>query len=313
MAACFENFIGIRCVSQTAPKSGLFIDDLEGINLRFAADVADSSFSSGVQLVESKIRFATQLVLNDIARFTIPFFRMNSIVDELVVGEWKNTFLTPDPSDRGVRITTRESRLLRVRVQSVQIRIMEPNFIGQIKIVDGTQVATFDFETDANGNAEVFPNYLSQTAEIYVVQDNTAINPNNTMVKGGCSCSSKKSEFMIANGWNGVTTTTTSFGLVVQANAECSTDEIGCVLAQKIRFAVLYRAGIEIIKEAITTDRLNSVTLLDSDKCEFLLTEFNNQYKQQFETVVQTLPELFSRIDDICVVCNQSRYVYGTP
>jgi len=118
---------------------------------------------------------------------------------------------------------------------------------------------------------------------------------------------------MVANGWNGLTTTTTSFGLIVNANAECSTDEIGCVLAQKIRFAVFYRSGIEIVKEAITTDRLNSVTLLDSEKCQFLLEEFEKQYKQQFETAVQTLPELFSRIDDICVVCNQSRYVYGTP
>lgn len=313
MASCFNNFIGIKCVSQANPKSGLFIDDLEGINLRFAADTADSGFSSGVQMLESKIKFATQLVLDEIARYTMPYFRMNSIVDELVVGEFQSTFIGGISTERGVRINTRESRLLRVRVQSVKIRIAEPLQSGQIKIVDGTEEAFFQFTTDGGGNAEIFPNYLSQTAEIFVVMNSDNFSPNNTKVKGGCSCSTKKSEFMVANGWNGTSTTTTSFGLVVNANAECSVDEIGCILAQKIRFAVLYKSGIEIVKEALTTDRLNSVTLLDSDKCKFLLEEFEKQYNQHFETAVQTLPTLFSRIDDICILCNQSRYVYGTP
>lgn len=313
MANCFNNFIGIKCVSQANPKSGLFIDDLEGINLRFAADTADAGYSSGVQMLESKIKFATQLVLDEIARFTLPYFRMNSIVDELVVGEFQPTFLSGSTTKRGVRINTRESRLLRVRVQSVKIRVAEGNESGEITIIDGTEAINFPFVTDNSGNAEIFPNYLSQTAEVFVVMDTEDFSPNNTKVKGGCSCSTKKSEFLVANGWNGTSTTTTSFGLVVQANAECSVDEIGCILAQKIRFAVLYKSGIEIVKEALTTDRLNSVTLLDSDKCKFLLDEFEKQYKSHFDTAVQTLPTLFARVDDICILCNQSRYVYGTP
>jgi hypothetical protein len=313
MATCFDNFIGIRCVSQTTPKSGLYIDDLEGINIRRAADMADSGFSSGVQLLESKINFATQLILDEMARFAMPHFRLNSLVDELKVGEWDNAWNTPANLDRGVRINTRDSRMLRVRVQSVKIKIRETAFSGFVDILDGIKTTSFPFTTDANGDAEIFPNYLSETDEIFVLMDNAAINTNKTKVKGGCKCSTKKSEFLIANGWSGTTTTGTSFGLIVGAAAECSVDEIGCVLAQKLRFPILYRAGMEIAKEALTTDRLNSITLLDSDTWNFCLENWTAQYDAQMKTAIQQLPELFNRMDDICVICNQSRYVYGMP
>lgn len=310
---CFDNFIGIRCVSQTTPKSGLYIDDLEAINIRRAADMADSGYMSGIQLMESKINFATQLILDEIARFAMPYFRMNSLVDELKVGEWSSNWNTPAALMRGVRINTRDSRMLRIRVQSVKIRIQETNYSGNVEIVDGVIGTQYPFTTDANGEAEVFPNYLSATDEIFIVTDNTSITTNKTVVKGGCKCSTKKSEFLLANGWSGSTTTSTSFGLIVGAAAECSVDEIGCVLAQKLRFPILYRTGMEIAKEALTTDRLNSVTLLDSETWNFCLENWSAQYDAQMKTAIQQLPELFSRMDDICVICNQSRYVYGTP
>jgi hypothetical protein len=312
---CFENFIGIKCVSTSTPKSGLYVDDLEGINLRFAADVADSGFTSGINLIQSKISFATQIVLDEIAKFASPYFRMNSLIDELKVGDWVSpvSYLSPAAANKGVRITTRESRMLRIRVQSVQIRIQQPAFTGNIEINDGIFVQQYPFTTDVDGFAEIYPNYLSDTAEIYIVTSNTLINPLNTKVKSSCNCSTAKSRFLSANGWNGSSTSSTSFGLVVQAVAECSPDEIACLLAQRLRFPILYKSGIEIVKEALTTDRLNSVTLLDSDKCEFMLTEFEKQYQSHFETTIKSLPSLFSRMDDICVVCNQSRFVYGLP
>lgn len=310
---CFENFIGIKCLSQTAPKSGLYIDDLQGINLRFAADVADSGYISGAAMVENKINIATQIVMDEIARFAMPYFRMNSLIDEILAGEFQNGFTTPAALMRGLRITTRESRLIRIRVQRVEIRIQETNYSGNVEIVDGPDYALFPFTTDSSGRATIYPNYLSTTAELYIVTDNTNINVQKTKIKGSCNCSSKKSQFMIANGWTGATTSSDSFGLVVQAMAECDQNQIACMLAQKLRFPIWYRAGIEIVTEALTTDRLNSVTLLDKEKCTFLIDLFGQEYDKTMKSAIEQLPDFFSRLDDICVVCNQSRYVQGTP
>jgi hypothetical protein len=313
MTNCFENFIGIKCVSTSSPKSGLYVDDLEGINLRFAADIADTGTSSGISLLLQKIDFATQLVLDEISKFASPYFRIKSLVDELKIGEFTSTTDGPSPFNKGVRIQTRDSRLLRIRVQSVKIRMVQAFFNYSFEINDGLDYHSFLFTTDANGEAELFIDFLSNTSEIFITMDNQNINPNKTKVKGSCNCSTSKSEFLVANGWTGTTTSSSSFGLIVNAAAECSIDEIGCILAQKLRFPILYRTGIEIVKEALTTDRLNSVTLLDSAKCEFLLEEFQKQYDSTFKTSIDSLPSLFARVDDICITCNQSRFVYGLP
>jgi hypothetical protein len=238
---------------------------------------------------------------------------MNSLIDEILVGEYQSGFNGSAAFMRGARITTRESRLIRIRVQSVEIRIQETNYSGNVEIVDGVDFAVFPFTTDANGRALIYPNYLSSTAEIFIVADNTNINPQKTKIKGSCNCSSKKSQFMIANGWTGTTTSSDSFGLVIQAVAECDQNQIACMLSQKLRFPIWYRAGIEIVTEALTTDRLNSVTLLDKEKCEFLLDLFGQEYDKTMKSAMEQLPDFFSRLDDICVVCNQSRYVQGNP
>lgn len=313
MANCFENFIGIRCVSQTPPVSGLYIDDLEGLNLKFAANTADANYLSGVQFIERKIAFATQLVLNDVSKYAAPYFRLNSIVSEMRAGEFTTTFVAPEAFNKGLKIETRESRMLRIRIPKIEVKIQEPMLLHSLSIVDGLNVTYYPFTTNGNGEATIYPNYLSQTELVYIVMDNAAINPNETEVKGGCKCFSKKTEFLVANGWDGSNVASTSFGISADVLAECAQTELACILANELRFAILYRSGLEIVKEAKTTGRLNSVTLLDEEKIAFLLAEFERRYTEEMKNTVETLPVLLSRLDDICIVCSQSRYVFGTP
>lgn len=309
---CLEDFIGVKCLT-TNPKSGLWINDLEGINIRMAADIADSGYMSGLQLLQNKVNFATEIVMQELSGFMLPYFRINSVLDELLVGDFNSNYLPSASMDRGIKVTVKNTRMMRVFVGNVTIRIQQANTTHSFQIVDGFNSTSFAFTTDANGEATVFANYISSNREIYIVMDNTAINPADTDVKTGCSCSSKSSQYMIANGWSGTGVGNNSFGIKAQVNAECRIDELMCIISQHLRFPILYKAGLEIVKEAKATDRLNSVTLLDNDKINFLYEEFTNQYNNHMKLVVNQLPELMKRIDDICVICNQSRYVYGNP
>jgi hypothetical protein len=312
LPSCLDNLIGVKCLSVN-PKSGLWINDLEGINIRMAADIADSGYMSGLQLLEKKINFASELVMQELSGFLLPYFRVNSAIDELLVGDFNSNYLAPSPNDRGIKATVKNTRMMRVFVGEVKIRIQQVNFTHSFEIIDGLNSTSFPFTTDANGEASVFANYISSNREIYILMDNTAINPADTDVKSGCSCSSKSSQFMLVNGWSGSGVGNNSYGIKAQLTAECKTDELICIISQHLRFPILYKSGLEIVKEAKATDRLNSVTLLDNDKINFLYEEFSMQYDRHMKIVVNQLPELFKRIDDICVICNQSRYVYGNP
>ena len=78
-------------------------------------------------------------------------------------------------------------------------------------------------------------------------------------------------------------------------------------------FPILYKAGLDIVKEAITTDRLNAITLLDVDKVNFLLKTFTDEYEKYMKMLVDSIPELMKRADDCCISCSQSKYVIGRP
>lgn len=307
--SCLDNFIGVKCLT-TNPVSGLWINDLPGINLRYAADISDTT---GLQLLNEKINLATMLVLQEISGAMIPYFRQNSIVDNIQVGYYRNSYLPPVALNRGVHLKTKFSRLTRLRINSVKIRMQQIAYSGNVIIDNGLDVATFNFTTDANGEAEIFPNYLTNSTEAWVLLDNTAINVNNSEIKSGCGCGSKATKYITATGWNGSSDASSTYGLIVDAVAECSYDDFGCLLISKLPFLVLYRAGIEIVKEAITTDRLNSITLLDSEKAQFLLDDFNTEYQKHLKNLINSLPELLKRVDECCIVCNQGKYIFGTP
>lgn len=310
---CLTDFIGVRCLTSN-PKSGLWINDLPGINLQYAADIVDSDGNSGLLFLRDKIDFATRLVLEEIAMAATPFFRINSIVDQIHVGEWATTNLPSYSGDRGVRVITNKSRLLRLRINQVKVKLANANFSHgfYIDATDGN-IETFNFTTDANGEALVITNFYTDSDTAYVLMDDTGISVNNSVVKRGCGCSSKANKHMTANGWNGIGVSNSTYGLQVDATAECSYNELGCIISSKLPFLILYKAGIEIIKEGITSDRLNSMTLLDTDKAAYLIKDFTSEYEKHLKGVIDGLPELFKRLDDCCIVCNQSRYIIGKP
>lgn len=310
---CLNNFIGVKCLTPGTPTSGLYINDLEGLNLKYAANIADSDFISGLQFLNEKIQFATKLVISDLTRYSLPYFRMNSIVDELSIGDWASNNLAPQNVDRGVKIDVKRSRMLRINVSNIKIKLGNAATTHNVFIEDGINIETYTFTTDANGEAEINLNYTSTTQTIYVYMNDTGINVNNSSIKNGCGCSSKSGQYISAYGWNGTGNSNSTYGLKVQATALCDNNEFACILGAKLGLPILYRSGIEILHEGVATDRLNSLTLLDTDKINFLLENWTAEYDKQMKMLIESLPQLLRRIDECCIVCNQNKYIQGLP
>jgi len=312
---CLKNLIGIKCLpGSDAPTSSYFINDLEGMSLKYAANITPEMLS-GLVFLRDKIAFATGLVLSEISAYLMPYFRLNSIVDEFKAGEFSSTNLAPvgSPLLRGLKIKVRGSRLLRVGLSRVRIQMSNALATGNLVIVDGPETTSYPFTTDANGVADFDLPFVSNTHEILVAIDNDTFGMNNTAIKDGCNCSTKIGTYLIGTGYNGSGISSSTYGIQVYSTAVCSVDELSCILGNKLALPVLYRSGLEIVKEAKTTDRLNSITILGDDKAQFLFEEFSSQYDKQMKILIQGIPNLMARIDDCCVSCRQSRYVQGRP
>ena len=310
---CLNNLIGVKCLTTGTPTSGLYINDLEGLNLKYAANIADSDFISGLQFLNEKIAFATKLVISDLTRYALPYFRMNSIVDELSVGDWTSNNLAPQNVDRGVHLMVKRSRMLRINVTNIKIKLGNGNTSHSVVVESGIVSEVFPFTTNAQGEAEINLNFTSTNQEVYVYMNNSTINVNNSSIKTGCGCSSKSGQFLSAYGWNGSGNSNSTYGLKVQATAVCDNDEFACILGAKLGLPILDRSGIEILHEAVATDRLNALTVLDTDKINFLLENWTAEYDKQMKMLIESLPQLLRRIDECCIVCNQNKYVQGLP
>jgi len=270
-------------------------------------------YQSGLDLISKEKDFAIKAISNDIQAAFLPYFRINSIIDELSIGKFKNTTLTPSPFNRGVQIKTRSSRLLRIQIQNIEVKIVETFLTSFVKIIDGLDENIIEFTTDAEGKAKIDVNFISKTNEVFVVIEDPLITPFDGQLKNGCSCYSKSSEFLIGKGYKDGQTASSTFGLSVQSLAVCDQEQFVCLLAPRLGFAILYKTGIEIVKEWIASDRLNPVTMIDDGIEEFLLEEFESQYNKQIKLLIESLPDFMSRLDEICVVCSGNHYVEAVP
>lgn len=312
---CLDNIVGVKCTpGATDSLSGFYIDSLPFMSVAKASNMADKEYLSGVKLLKDKIDFATKLVVADLQVKMMPYFRMNKTIDELLVGYFKNTYLTQSAAQRGAKIRVKNSRFLKLRVSAVRVRILEANYSGQLKIIDGGKTYVYNYTTDANGEVTVYVNFTAETREIYVVMEDANITPVDTYVRKNCNCYNNASEFLIAHGSNAGANAMNAYGLEVQVTAECDNNALTCIIAHHLGLPILYKSAIEILKEYKGSSRLNSITLLiDKDKIDEELANNYKSYNKYFSTLVKQLPELFKRVDDICVVCNQSRFVTMTP
>ena len=221
--SCLENFIGVRCLT-TNPKSGLWINDLPGINLGYAADIVDRGGMSGLQFLQEKIDFATKAIIQEIAGYSNSFFKINSIIDNIHVGEYQNSTTPTASIDRGVYIKAKKSRLLKIRINEIKLRLQNVNYTTDIDIDDGLDVTTISVTTDSSGIATIQPGYLSSTGEVWITQSGAGSIPIRSDVKINCGCSTKTTKYLSAHGWNG-TIANQTFGFSVDAVAECNYDE----------------------------------------------------------------------------------------
>ena len=328
MQECLTDYIGISpitCGVSTPSKSGLYVTDLEGISLNMASKIVTED-RNGAALLQRKINFATGLVLNDLTKYLTPYFQMNRVLDVVKSGIFTGKYLEPVSLERGLVITfdPTATGTLGLRILTVQILTQSTVIGALLKITDGT--TTYQYPVNLTpGNIVTFtiPNggFTTFASSVYITLDNVNISVDEgsfaTSTSGGCRCQSKTSNAITLNnvqvyGWNGISAESNrSFGMTVTFQLECSFDRYICALIPNMSYLFLYRSGIEIIKEQLTTERINEmITPMKRDMAGYILEKWEKQYDCDYKAFVQSIRQLVSSMKDGCVDCRGTRYGY---
>lgn len=309
--ACFTNFLTYK-TSGITPTSGLYVNDLYGVNLSKANAIANTDHASGVAFINAKIAHAITLVSNELKRYVMPYFKLHSVVGHYLGGEFDDAlaYHTGVAANRGLRFDISETVLSKIVVNRVRLLF---NSAGDFNVVvkDGETTTNYPVTLVARTEQDIEINYTADRNRIYIYMNDAALKP----AKGSAnmSCCGEGYDVLNATGWDGASVSSNHYGIQANVTVICSTNNLACLLKDQLGPPVLYRFGIEMANEALETDRFNYFTLVTRDDIKELRESYIEDYKESMKDISRTIPVLLRKLDDHCIDCNQDRYIEQTP
>lgn len=307
------------------PESGMYVQDLPGITLKIADAAVSEEEISGKTLIERKIGFAQDYLVNDIRNFLKDRFNITSEIEESTVGYYKeDQSLTLLEAGRlkGFRIQLRERPYLQLNLHRIGIKL-NATVSTSIFVYDLHQNRLIDtIAVEAVAGDVVYLNinkkYLTnrQRLSLFICYDSSVAGAYNTSTYDGIvrkcrTCARDGSYYSyISSGYvvSALSKTDANFnasstgnGLTVDYSVSCSIEPFVCNMSQLLAWPLLFKTGAEVMVELINSRRLNSIINIDRGTNEDMLNYFQSEYEKSMNNLCMNL-----RLpDDICFQCDK--------
>jgi len=316
--SCLDNIISIPtgCGDEVASLSGFAVTDLPGITIKQTADIASEKFVSGINLIRDARRRAILQIKNDL----ITFLQGRGYVPNTVQSVWS----TLDKRDGSIKLATSlgDFRGIVIKAQQKNCGIkklhipyvyVKADYTGTLvlRIEDGEHSYPFSFDSVTGSISKVAVNFTAETNEVHIllpdVIDVYSVLPN---CQCGGSTTPKSNCAKVVGYYNGIETKGEGFGIWADVQCKCNYELLLCQLATDglMGEILLYKTGINIMDERISTDRLNYFTTYGKEDAEKTLAQWTNDYTEKWNTLIVSLPALLPNMDKCgCIECGSSR------
>lgn len=321
---CLQNIIGIRGCNPDVSRSGLYIQDLEGMTLNSIANTANGEQFTGKDLFQQKLELAINLLADDVVSAMrkankVSLLPQLSNINGGVFSQDPANYLPVAALERGVLIQKNlTSDIQAINVVSVKV-LANSTGTFNIKVKDGVVTNIYPVALIAGEIGEVNIDYIAQSNKVYVTLDNTALAVNDSRITfgatpccGQCPTIYDQYRYVRINGWDGTQISNKTFGIVVNANLVCDKMRFLCKIANSISYVLLYKTGIELLKEANSSERKNWFTL-SKERIAELSQSYQNEYNRLLVNIVNNNYSYIASIRDECLQCNNSKIVTSIP
>lgn len=314
---CRGNIIGVRgACSSTDEQATLFyyINDLPGISLRKAANIADSESGTGQNILQQSIEQGVKQTQNDIINSLLNVVKfgtvnMSRLSGGLKNGSWK-TIATP----QGQIIKTLNcSRLQAIYLPYVNVLIENDEDI-EIIIEDGGKTTTIRAAVDGGIVTKIALNYKATNNEITVkigLQGGGSLSVSDAGLNyNGDCCNVCHYDYTNATSTSG---DGTSNGLQILVQTICDEDALFCEIARYAAKAAWYASGIWFLEYLLASDRINVYTTYQNEEAADQIVRWSDVYQKELKALNERLPKQLLRLDSCCVECNSSRWQLALP
>jgi hypothetical protein len=182
-----------------------------------------------------------------------------------------------------------------------------------LDIVSQEGTTSYAYDAVANVPVDIIVDYTSKQPQVDVLAD-PSITYRNTLTESrfgyssGClGCGAKSvwcgSDWLWVAGLDGNAVSSQTFGVALQASLICQQDDIFCAFnATQLGEVLMYRAGMEVAKEALYGSRINSETLKKEAWAQ-LLNEWETEYTKKIALLIDSSRGMLGKYCQACIKC----------
>jgi len=314
-----RTIIGIRnYVECSNPESDLFINDLPGISLKIASQIASEELQTGNEVLKKCINTAIKKVFNDFNLKVSPYFDFNAVVQTREVNDFSDSVLLPPANaERGLLLRRWRSELSQIYVEQIYIKI-NTSGVYNIKFYDGeTLLETIEttLESGVLKTIRVDKKFTAESVKIVMNNVNTSVYSNDIRNWNfqECGTCNGNGHGLVIKGWDGAEENNEMYGIGVKASVRCYEENMLCSLLPRMYFFIWYQSGVEFMKEKIYSDRVNPITTFTKERAKELLEDYQTEYSIQYNIFIKNIYAYLRSLKGECLTCNGNRYAQVHP
>lgn len=322
---CLKDLIGMhaRCnAGKPAPKTGLYVDDLPGINFEVMTHIADRDVNETADVIFDRlydvaIREMTVEIIDQLA--TNAQLTVESDLHAVHIGWLDRSIYHPTANlMRGIRL---RKKMLNAPMQRICI-----DTVSVLTNSTGTATITI-YEKDKavfSGSATVLPGdtaiievgIISDSTDIKILMPNNQLATADTLVTersnlssrccGGCDYMNDR--YLEIDGWNGAGNDPKTFGLSADVRICCDASKLFCTMSATFGMALRYKMGAKIAEFARFSTRVNS-SVNNPEYWQALEERFSENYQKHLGVLVETTKGKIRTYDKTCVNCTGARVI----
>lgn len=309
--------IGVKdFINCDKPELNLFIDQVPGMNLKYASKIAPEQAQSGGDFFRDCIRTATQMVFDEFTDELQKYFDFNSIVETRNLVNFTSQLNMLSNTERGIILKRWRSEMAQIYIEELYIRV---NQSGQatIKIIDGANTDEVAVNLIANVNNIIKINKKYNSEEIKILMSNASFETyryelNNVGQSCG-SCGGGLGRHYIVRGWNGTQEDANPYGIGVRTNVRCFEENVICSLIPRMGFLFLYKSAIIVCKNHIATDRMNYLATFGKDIAVTVMEDSEIEYRKKWDTLLKITYKYLKDTKGECIKCNGTQIRQDLP
>ena len=153
--ACIDDFLTYQG-SDINPTSGLYVNNLYGVNLSKIDAVANTDYASGIEFINEKIRMAIIYVSTELKRYVMPYFKLNSVIAHYKGGRFDKDleYHSSVAANKGLRVDLLDTTLSQILINRVTV-LADSTGDFNVVVKDGEDVTNYAVSLLAGEQSEV--------------------------------------------------------------------------------------------------------------------------------------------------------------